>query len=333
MGYFFSLFSLSKSATNSALNWSELALLVFGVVLVIGLVGEYKTLEPHSRRMKLFEMLVIIGVLGELVGDGGIFVFSNQLQVISESEIADANKKAGEAKTSAEISAQAAQTAEDASGRAVDASGKATESALGALSLASSARKEADSFEKDIASAKKQATEAESHLADAMNRAKALTAQLDRLTTPRRLSHKTKIASPLKAFNDMEYVFIGTCGDQECFDLVSDINELLELAGWKRIKGPPMRIGITQFLIHGDKNFAVDASVSTGTAVSVENPSLESVKDLPDDQQAEYIRAAIALNQVLASNISPPENTGRSVGLDQGTSKVVRIDVGRKPYR
>lgn len=105
MEYLFSLFSLSKSATTSALNWSELILLIFGIVLVAGLVGEYKTPEPHSRRMKFFEMLVIVGVLGELLGDGGIFLFSKQLQVISEIEIAGANKNAGDAKDSA-IAAQ-----------------------------------------------------------------------------------------------------------------------------------------------------------------------------------------------------------------------------------
>ena len=96
MGYFFSLFSLSKSATTTALNWSELALLVFGIVLVAGLVGEYRTLEPHSRRMKFFEMLVIIGVLGELIADGGIFLFSSNLQTIADTEIAGVNKESAE---------------------------------------------------------------------------------------------------------------------------------------------------------------------------------------------------------------------------------------------
>jgi hypothetical protein len=93
--------SLSKSATTSALDWSELALLVFGIILVAGLVGEYRTLEPHSQRMKFFEMLVIIGVAGELLGDGGIFLFSTHLQTISEIEVARLGKDAGEARKAA----------------------------------------------------------------------------------------------------------------------------------------------------------------------------------------------------------------------------------------
>jgi hypothetical protein len=38
--------------------------------------------------MKFFEMLVIIGVLGELIADGGIFLFSSNLQTIAKTEIA-----------------------------------------------------------------------------------------------------------------------------------------------------------------------------------------------------------------------------------------------------
>ena len=176
------------------------------------------------------------------------------------------------------------------------------------------------------------AAEAESHLAEAMRGVKALEADLERLRTPRHLYHKAKIAPLLKEFSGTEYVFIGTCEDQECFDLVSDIDELLQLAGWRRLKGPPLRIGIAQFKIHGDKDFSVDASVSIGTTISAETPNgFDAIKSLPDNQQAKHIRAAVALNRVLASNISPPENTGKQVGIDTGTSTAVKIDVGRKP--
>jgi hypothetical protein len=203
----------------------------------------------------------------------------------------------------------------------------------GARKQADFARKEADSFERDIASAKKQAAEAESHLAEATKSARALTAELERLTTPRRISHSAQAAAPLKAFKGMEYLFVGTCGDQECLDLVSDIDELLELAGWKRVKSPPLRLGIPQYRIHGNKEFAVDLNASIGITISAETPNgFESVKDLANNQQAEHIRAALALNEVLASSVSPPENTGRAVGIDTGTSTVVKMDVGRKPY-
>lgn len=95
------LFSLSKSATSIALNISEFALLLFGLLLVVGLIIEYKT-EHGGRWMKIGEMLVIIGVAGELLGDGGIFLFSSHLQTIADLEIASLNKEAEDAKKATE---------------------------------------------------------------------------------------------------------------------------------------------------------------------------------------------------------------------------------------
>ena len=59
MGYFV---SLSKAETSFALGCAELTLLLFGAVLVAGLVGEYLSSEK-SKWFKTFEMLVIVGVL------------------------------------------------------------------------------------------------------------------------------------------------------------------------------------------------------------------------------------------------------------------------------
>jgi hypothetical protein len=96
------LTSLSKSATSTWLSVSEIVLLLFGVLLVIGLVGEYR--ETLKRWVKVFEMFVIIGVAGELLADGGIFALSRHLEAISNAEIAAltqqtavANQRAAEA--------------------------------------------------------------------------------------------------------------------------------------------------------------------------------------------------------------------------------------------
>jgi hypothetical protein len=184
MGYFFSLFSLSKSATSGALNWSELGLFAFGVVLVVGLVGEYKVL-PHSRRMKLFEMFVIIGVAGELLADGGIFLFSHQLQVISDSEITEANKNARDAASSAKTAGEEADAAGIKAGKvetvadaavkksdtANDTSGKATVAAKGALNLAGDVKEKAELLDREIVAAFDKLTD--------------LQAQIEELRSPR----------------------------------------------------------------------------------------------------------------------------------------------------
>ena len=84
MGY---LLSLSKSATILALDISGWALLIGGVVLVVGLWGEIKL--PHwHHRLKTFERMVFLGVCVELLADGGIFLFTSHLQTILDAESA-----------------------------------------------------------------------------------------------------------------------------------------------------------------------------------------------------------------------------------------------------
>jgi hypothetical protein len=89
--------SLSKSSTVAALNWSEWLLLGFGLLLVIGLIGERKTDEKQTDRQKRwykrYELMVIIGVAGELIADGGVFAFSGHLQTIGDIQIARINRQ------------------------------------------------------------------------------------------------------------------------------------------------------------------------------------------------------------------------------------------------
>lgn len=114
------LISLSKTATSTWLGLSEILLLLFGVLLVIGLIGEYR--ESLKPWVKVFEMFVIIGVAGELLADGGIFALSRHLETIANGEIAvltkqaaDANDRAAEAEALAKgFEAQIATAGTDA---------------------------------------------------------------------------------------------------------------------------------------------------------------------------------------------------------------------------
>ena len=84
-----SLFSLSKSATSTLLVVSEISLLFFGLLLVVGSLGEiaktakwkvYTTLSGWRAYSKIAIILLIVGVAGELIADGFIFAFSSHLQ-------------------------------------------------------------------------------------------------------------------------------------------------------------------------------------------------------------------------------------------------------------
>jgi hypothetical protein len=81
---------------------SEVLLLVFGAILTVGVLGEYKKF-PRLLKWSLatFELLVVIGIAGELLADGAIFVFSRHLQTLSEGEYATLNNEAGIARKEA----------------------------------------------------------------------------------------------------------------------------------------------------------------------------------------------------------------------------------------
>lgn len=96
------LVSLSEGTTVELLHISIAVVFIFGVAVALGLVGELlwesgkkasaSPWEPrrYFSRKKLYracEVIVIAGVVGELIGDAGVFVFSGQLQAIFEVEI------------------------------------------------------------------------------------------------------------------------------------------------------------------------------------------------------------------------------------------------------
>lgn len=131
------LLSLSKSASTAGLHVSEITLLLFGVLLVVGLIGEYAKSDRWKKHLKTFEMLVIIGVAGELFADGGVFLFSEHLQIIADQEITEATKEAGDA-------AQSAKTARDEADAATLASVEAQRTADTANVVSGKAQRKAD---------------------------------------------------------------------------------------------------------------------------------------------------------------------------------------------
>lgn len=140
--------SLSKPFLIAWLSISEWYLLVFGVVLLGGLIGEItadrevkksaasqklKQLCEESENLRLFsprkstlkkhkhfcEWLVVIGVLGKVFSEGGVFILGRQLQIISEREnavmagvAAQAKKEAGQANERASTNELAAKQLE-----------------------------------------------------------------------------------------------------------------------------------------------------------------------------------------------------------------------------
>ncbi len=66
------LTSLSKPVTLWALDASEVALLLFGLLLVVGLVGEGAKLDKWKARVRAFQLMV-----GAVVDNGSYLGWSN----------------------------------------------------------------------------------------------------------------------------------------------------------------------------------------------------------------------------------------------------------------
>jgi hypothetical protein len=193
MGYLFPWPTLSKLSAEEWLNRSEILIILAGFVLAFGAIGEY--LESHNRLPKwmawpklAFILMVVISLMGEFVGDAGVFVFSKELQRIEGNEIDALDKRA---KAAGNDAVKAVADAAEATKKSQDALSSASDAARSALA----AKLEADSYEAQIKSALAQATKAENDLADAREKAAkadehALAAQqaLDEYRAPRLLT-------------------------------------------------------------------------------------------------------------------------------------------------
>src|ERR1035438_2597834 len=96
MGYTFSwsfwlliswLLFPTKAKAERGLTGFEITLIVCGLILALGAIGEY--LEEHNKLPRLlrwpklvFIIMVVVGLIGEFFGDAGVYVFSSKLQEI-----------------------------------------------------------------------------------------------------------------------------------------------------------------------------------------------------------------------------------------------------------
>ena len=248
------LFSLSKSATSTALDISEVALLLFGILLVVGLIGEYAKSERWKKHVKTFEMLVIIGVAGELIADGGIFLFSSHLQTIADQEIAALNIRAsGNEK-------EAAQLRKDAEGLKLDIA-KANEKG-------GKANERAGILEKEAATLRKQNLDTESELENE----RTTRLELEKSLSPRELPPTTNIDQLTKFIGAK--VIIEYIPDFEAKRAASFLKKTLDRAKWNVLATRPIL----------NSDFSSDLDVPDG--VTVEWVGFPPLKSSPTD--AEY---------------------------------------------
>jgi hypothetical protein len=304
MGNFF---SLSKSATNSALNWSEVFLLLCGIILVVGIVGEES--EKWEVHKKLFVALVIAGVAGELIADGGIFLFSHQLQVISDNEIADALKSAGDAKSSAIDAA-------DAAHRAKLEADQVTGIAKAASSVADNAKAGAADAERQVASVRSEAASLKAVL-DAEKE------DLRRIRTARDIQDVSMGFIPaLRRFPGTKYSFWTVAQDSDSLRIAGYLNSLLKDAcGWTKIprandkQYDPLAMNI--FRESNPPEYIPPERFSDGIRIFVNSPligegeerSVAFLRKISGDNLPSSLAPAEALASALNKYMYPPEHT------------------------
>lgn len=84
--------SLDESNARWWLYFSEVVLLASTVLLTFGLLGEWSDSESWKAGLlyKLAKAAVILGVVGELLGDGGIFSAGSRVQALTEVAVSKA---------------------------------------------------------------------------------------------------------------------------------------------------------------------------------------------------------------------------------------------------
>lgn len=141
------------------------------------------------------------------------------------------------------------------------------------------------------------------------------------------------MATTLRPFKDTEYTFAAVFADDESMQLLKQIEGMLLLAGWKRLKVSMINLGIPALQISG-RNDVVNMGTLTGIHLLVDSSeTLEALQALPVEKLPPTIRLAMVLDDGIFSNLSPPEDTKdkNRVEIESGTSKVIRISVGKKP--
>jgi hypothetical protein len=91
----------SKSFAEGMEIAFSVGLFLTTLMVVVGLIGEYREGDWWKRKIHIFEILVVLGVAGEMVTETGAFWYSLRLQSIEETAITAAQKTADDSRLAA----------------------------------------------------------------------------------------------------------------------------------------------------------------------------------------------------------------------------------------
>lgn len=279
-----------------------------------------------------FTLLVVIGVGGELVihimsgrANKKMIALQRSEALVQEAEIA--RLKNASASFEFDIA-----KANKGSADALERAAKAEENLADAKRSAAEANAKAEVFRLDIAKANESAAQAQARVANATAEAAKANLELAKLKTPRSLTRVPELVASLAPFKSTEYVFTSVFQDEDSILLLRAIDDVLQKAGWKRGKSVPGFPGINPYG-KDVPDFAVPIGFGTGVRVSTDAPMLIDFNKVQISDLPLHIQAAGTLKFALGQCISPLDanSTGKLAEVEQGTSTIVRIAVGKKP--
>jgi hypothetical protein len=87
------LASLSRSAASVALTVTQSALIVTTAMVVFGVIGAYAPRRKRRLWRRASEILLIVGVAGEMLAESAMFLISGRLESIHEDETMAAHRE------------------------------------------------------------------------------------------------------------------------------------------------------------------------------------------------------------------------------------------------
>jgi hypothetical protein len=276
-------------------------------------------LERWAKRFgRIGLILVVIGVVGEWIYGDELNDAQNALHKLDITELTLAEEKAGDAARSATTAREESAVAKSDADAAKKSAGEAESESGNAQRLAQNAESSANSAATTSTKAKHEADSA--------------TEELNRIKASRGLFKVPDLIASMRAFSDTEYKFSAVCAEDECIQLLKQIDGTLSNAGWKRDDSLLLSTGPI-IDIYGDHKVIVPESLSRGVQISTQSPEvLAAIQARPPESWPPHIRAAAELNLGIKASLYPPqEGIGLSITVENGTSTVVRISVGKKP--
>jgi len=215
-------------------------------MVVVGLLGEYKEGEWWKRNVRIFEMLVVLGVAGEMLTETGAFWYSLKFQGIEAAEIVSAQQTAN---NSALQAGKLGVTVNNLNGFVASKESEAEDQfkKLKAYVAAEDARnagvvaelkKDKEALDKARNDAVGSVTSAKQVLADMeaeLDTQRAVREQMLQVMAPRDLSTEqiAKIGTALKQFSGQSWTVTAYWDSKEPLTLANKIFAALNAAGWR----------------------------------------------------------------------------------------------------